>query len=246
MMSFTNVALGALVVFAATSAGSAIILFVRCIGRRLYSAMLAVSAGVMSFSAVEMLWQSHRSSGNLTALSGLLVGALFLLVLDKVIPHIHARFRKSEVVASKKKAVLLAGALTMHNVPEGFSVASAFASSTPLGWLVTASIALQDIPEGLVVSAPLVCYGTSTRRALGFGIFSGLVEAAAALLGYAMLHFVAPVIPFALSFSAGAMLYVVLVELMPDALRHGLERTAAISFLAGFAAAFAITSIFTF
>ena len=245
-MAFSDVVLGALAVLAATSLGSVFVLFVRSIGRVLYSGMLALSAGVMTFSVMEMFFKSHASSGDVVTIAGLVIGAVLFFVMDKALPHIHARIYKNRLVVSKKKATLLAGAVTIHNVPEGFAIASAFASSTPLGWLVTASIAFQDIPEGLLVAAPMAVYGVNLRRALGFGIFSGVVEAVAAVLAYVFLGFVKAAVPLALSFSAGAMLYVILAELMPDAFARGLERTAALCFLAGFALAFALAALLQF
>jgi len=242
-MALMDVALGALVVLVATCLGSFVVVVIRRIDRFLYSVMLAFSGGVMTFSVMEMSMQSHASSGEVAAIAGLASGAVLLLAFDRLLPHIHARIRKSELMVPKKKAALLAGALTLHNVPEGFAVGSAFASSVPLGWVLTASIALQDIPEGLLVSAPLACYGVNTRKAVGFGIFSGIVEAAAAVSGYMLLSIVKTAVPLALSVSAGAMLYVVLVEIMPDAFTRGVERKAALFFLAGFAIAFALSGI---
>jgi zinc transporter, ZIP family len=237
-MVLVDVTLGALVVLVATSIGSSVVLCIRCINDFLYSALLAFCGGVMAFSVMEMFLQSRTSSGDIVSLLGLITGAIFLSLLDKILPHLHATIRKHELVAPKKKAALLAGAIALHNVPEGFAIASAFASSAQLGWLVTITIALQDIPEGLIVSAPLACYGMTTRRAVGFGILSGLVEAAAAILGYFALTLIRTLVPLALSFSAGAMLYVILVEMAPDAFKKGYERAAAFWLLAGFGGAF--------
>ncbi len=245
-MGLFEVGLGALAIFLATSLGSVAAFAINRINKIPYSAMIAFSAGIMAFSALEMLTQSHKSSGDFAVIVGLTLGTAVLFASDRLLPHIHSHIRKSELMASKKKATLLAGALTIHNVPEGFSVASAFASSVPLGWLLTASIALQDIPEGLLVSAPLARYGVSMKRSIGFGVLSGLVEAGAAIAGYVLLRFVSAAIPLALSFSAGAMLYVILAELLPDAFRNGLERTAAVSFLAGFIIAFVLAGLLSF
>ncbi|MFH1247413.1 MAG: ZIP family metal transporter, partial [Candidatus Micrarchaeota archaeon] len=148
-------------------------------------------------------------------------------------PHIHAKIRGRELATSRKKAFLLAGTVTLHNIPEGLAIGAAFAGSAPLGWLVTASLALQDIPEGFMASAPLVCYGMRKWRAIGIGILSGLVEFLAAIIGFAFISSFSAIIPTALAFSAGAMAYIILVELLPDAYRNGLERIAAISFTAG-------------
>ncbi|MFH1306799.1 MAG: ZIP family metal transporter [Candidatus Micrarchaeota archaeon] len=143
----------------------------------------------------------------------------------------------------EKKSVLLAGAIILHNVPEGLAVGFAFASSPALGWLVATSIAIQDIPEGLLVSAPLACYGMRNKPALGFGILSGVVEAIAAILGFLFLSALTPLVPLALSLSAGAMAYVILVELLPDAFRGGMERIAGVALIAGFGIVFLLSQI---
>jgi len=109
-----------------------------------------------------------------------LAGVLVFFTLEKLIPHIHFLIKKEKIKSAHKRALLLAGTITLHNIPEGFAIASAFAGSNTLGWLVTSSIALQDIPEGMIVSAPLVCCGLSNKRSSFWGIFSGVAEFIAA------------------------------------------------------------------
>lgn len=245
-MGFSDLLFGAAAVLLATSAGAAAILGFRRLGKAAYSAMLAFCAGVMAFSSMEMLGQSHASSGDAVVVAGVLLGLLALFLSDRLLPHAHAKIRGREITASKKKAALLAGAITLHNVPEGFAIASAFAGSVPLGWLVTVSMALQDIPEGFMISAPLSCYGVDRRRSIGFGILSGVVEALAAIAGYIFLSSFTQVIPLGLAFSAGAMSYVIFAELLPDSFSGGMQRVAALSFAAGAAAAFGIATALSF
>jgi ZIP family zinc transporter len=171
---------------------------------------------------------------------------IVLFIFERSLPHLHLMLRGNEMPAAKRKAVFLAGTITLHNIPEGFAIACAFADSTTLGWLVTVSIAFQDIPEGLLVSTPLVCYGLEKRRCVKFGVFSGFVEFAAAIVGYIFLNTIVKLIPFALAFSAGAMLYVVVEELLPDALKDRPRRTAAFSFISGILAAWVIATLFGF
>lgn len=241
-MALIDLALGALTVLLATSAGSLAVLFLKGVGRRGNSAMLAFAAGVMAYSAVEMLNQSHHS-GDIVMLAGFLAGFVAIFLGERALPHIHRHIRKKDLADEKKKALLIAGTITIHNLPEGFAIATAFAASTPLGWFVTTSIALQDIPEGTLVSAPLNYYGMSSGRSIFYGIFSGVAEAAAAILGYLFLSSFSSLVPGALAFSAGAMLYVVFVELMPDAMENRMERLAALCFITGAAVAFAIASL---
>jgi zinc transporter, ZIP family len=238
-----DVALGALLVLLATAAGALAAFFLGCIDRMKYSAMLAFAAGAMAFSSVEMLLQSHSLAGDLVVASGFAIGFLFLMASEKLLPHIHMKVRKKELAEGGKKAALIAGAISLHNVPEGFAIATAFAASGPLGWFVTTAIALQDIPEGALVSTPLACLGLRKRTAVLFGILSGAIEAAAAVLGYIFLSAFTGLVPVSLAFSAGAMTYVVFVEIMPDALGNGMERVAAAAFVAGAAVTFAIAAI---
>jgi len=239
-----DILLGALAVLVATSAGAFAVLFIGCVDERRNAAMLAFAAGVMGYSAFEMLAQSHESAGDLVVIAGLAFGMLALAVSEKLLPHIHLHITKEELKHSKKKALMIGGAIALHNVPEGLAIATAFAASNPLGWFVTTTIAIQDIPEGALISTPLACYGMGKKKAVFFGVLSGLAEAAAAVAGFALLSIFVSIVPIALAFSAGAMAYVVLVELLPDAFRKGMERTGALAFAAGAAAAFGLASLF--
>ncbi|MCX6777459.1 MAG: ZIP family metal transporter [Candidatus Micrarchaeota archaeon] len=211
-----------------------------------FSGLLAFAAGVMAFSVFEMLTAGRGAIGEVGVALGFLSGAAVLLFFEKITPHVHIILRKRALSSSGKKAAMFASAISLHNIPEGFAIASAFAVSPEFGWLVASSIALQDIPEGFLVSAPLASYGLKPARSFGFGVFSGFAEFAAAIFGYLLLSSFHVAVPFALAFSAGAMSYVILVELMPDALRGGRERLASAAFLAGAATASIISGIFGF
>jgi zinc transporter, ZIP family len=237
--------LGAGLAFAATSAGAALILPVKKLKRKLYGAIIAFSAGVMGFAAIEMLLQSHAAAGDVFALAGLALGLCAFLALDRLLPHAHAMVNKNASLAhGKKKAALLAGTITLHNIPEGFAIASAFAASPSLGWLVAVSIAIQDFPEGLLVSAPLSAYGVRSAHSFLWGAFSGFVEFAAAIAGFAFLSMVQAVTPFALAFSAGAMAYVTAFELLPDAFSDKGKMAPLMAFACGVAIAFVLARLF--
>jgi len=244
---FVDLFLGALTVFLATSLGSlGIFLFRgREIGKVDYSNIISFCAGVMAFSAAEMFVESRTHTGDMVAVMGFLVGVITLFAVERTLPHLHFVLRRTKMSDSKKKAALIAGTITIHNIPEGLAVASAFAHSTPLGWLVTSSIAVQDAPEGMMVAAPLACYGMNVQSSFKYGVFSGVVEGLAALFAYALLSSVVVIIPPALSFSAGAMLYVVLVELLPDAFK-GKPWAVALFFVGGVMVAFGIASFLRF
>jgi ZIP family zinc transporter len=174
------------------------------------------------------------------------MGTVSFLAVDKLLPHAHLALVGATLHDSKRKVALYVGTITIHNIPEGFAVASAFAGSPALGWLVTMSIALQDIPEGLIVSAPVAGYGVATRHSFAWGVFSGVVEFAAAILGFLFLRVVAPCTPWALGFSAGAMAYVVLSELLPDAMQAENRMVALGAAIVGFAAAFGVGALIGF
>ncbi len=232
--------------FVATSLGAAAIFLLRrgTVRTVRYPNLMAFCAGVMAFTAIEMFRESQMDAGIATAMGSALVGILLLFVFEKGLPHIHFALRKKKMSLSKKKAALIVGAIAIHNIPEGFSVASAFAHSVPMGWLVTLSIALQDMPEGLLIAAPLICYGISSRRSFLFGVLSGFIEGGAAVVSYALLGPLIPMVPAALALSAGAMAYVIVKELLPDAFRVGRQRkSAALAFAGGIAIAFALASV---
>ena len=243
-MEFVEVLAGATIALAATSAGAAGIFAFRKMDAGKYAAIMSFCAGVMAFSAFEMLSQAHRSAGDATVFGGLLLGLAAFFVIERLLPHAHFALRKKGMNDSKRKVALLAGTVTLHNVPEGFAIASAFASSPALGWLVTTSIALQDVPEGLVVSAPIASYGMDNRRSFLLGVFSGVVEFAGAILGFLFLSAVAAITPLALSFAGGAMAYVTFFEMLPDAFRAAGAKKAAFWLALGVVLAFAMALLF--
>jgi len=223
---------------AATAVGAAGVLAFKRVNSELWTAVVAFCAGMMAFSTLEMINESHTLSGHRVAFASFLVGMAVFSVLDKLLPHAHMALLGTEMPDAKRKVALLVGTITVHNIPEGFAIASAFASSSGLGWLVAMSIALQDIPEGLIVAAPVACYGVALHRAFLWGVFSGWVEFAAAIGGFLLLRAVSGATPLALGFSAGAMTYVIFFELLPDAMREGNRREALAVFIAGVALAY--------
>ena len=206
--------------------------------------ILAFSAGMMALTVFEMLNESHALSGHRLALAGLFTGIAALFLLGKTLPHAHLFLLNSEMTTEKRKAALLAGSITIHNIPEGFAIAAAFTDSSSLGWLVAVSIAIQDVPEGFIVAMPSARYGLSRWRSFMCGAFSGVVEFAAAIAGFFCLSAVSKAIPFALGFSAGAMFYVILFELLPDAMQGEAHHKAAAAFVAGIGTAYLLSAIF--
>jgi len=245
-MNFTGLFLGACTVLAATTLGAAGVLAVTKINSRFYATLVAFCAGVMGFSALEMIGEAHALVGHRLALASLLSGMIVFLILDKLLPHAHMVMTGNRMPGAKRKVALLVGTITIHNIPEGFAIASAFATSTSLGWLVTLSIALQDIPEGLIVSAPLACYGVTTKRSFMWGAFSGLVEFMAAIGAFLFLRAVSSATPLALGFSSGAMTYMILSELLPDAMQAESRYAALAAFIVGIASAYGFAALIGF
>lgn len=228
--------LGGLLVFLATSLGAAIGLVAKKVRKCDCYLLLSFAAGVMAFSVYEMTLESLAKSGTLASAGGIAVGFLIFFAIERLLPHTHllGREGKDKKGIKRTKTFLLLGAIAIHNIPEGLAVGSAFAGSAVFGWFVSTSIAIQDIPEGLLITAPLIVYGLSAGKSLFYGILSGLSEFVAAIVGFVFLSYVSGLVPFALAFSAGAMSYVVLVELMPDALsEEGKKGRTVLSFVLG-------------
>ncbi len=216
-----------------TLLGAATVFFLKgAMSDRLQKALLGFAAGVMIAASVWSLLipaiEMEESSGGiawLPAVVGFLLGIGFLLLLDTVIPHLHLN---SDCPEGKPcglgKSFMLVLAVTLHNIPEGMAVGVVLAGMIEGSTAVTAAsalalalgIAIQNFPEGAVVSAPLVSSGLSRRRAFLYGAASGVVEPIGAIVTILLTAFVTPILPYILSFAAGAMIYVVVEELIPE------------------------------
>ena len=216
-----------------TLLGAATVFFLKgAMSDRLQKALLGFAAGVMIAASVWSLLipaiEMEESSGGiawLPAVVGFLLGIGFLLLLDTVIPHLHLN---SDCPEGKPcglgKSFMLVLAVTLHNIPEGMAVGVVLAGMIEGSTAVTAAsalalalgIAIQNFPEGAVVSAPLVSSGLSRRRAFLYGAASGVVEPIGAIATILLTAFVTPILPYILSFTAGAMIYVVVEELIPE------------------------------
>lgn len=217
-----------------TAAGASLVFLFKTINKNLLNTMLGFSAGVMiaaSFwSLLKPAIEMSEARGNTSwvpAVTGFLLGGIFLLVIDKLLPHLHSRLpiEKAEgIKTSWQRSVLLITAITIHNIPEGLAVGVAFgalASSPDLPTLTSAvilaiGIGLQNFPEGAAVSIPLRREGFSRLKAFYYGQLSGIVEPFAGVIGAYMVILISPILPYALSFAAGAMIFVVVEELIPE------------------------------
>ena len=226
--------------WALTALGAAGVLALRQVRRRLLDGLLGFSAGVMvAASCWSLLIPAMERGGVTRAVVGLLAGAGALFALDRALPHLHPQFEASvgpEGPSTEwSRTMLLVAAITLHNVPEGLAVGVAYAGGD---WRAATALALgiglQNVPEGLAVSVPLRREGLSRWRALWYGQLSAVVEPAAAGLGAAAVLAVGALLPYALAFAAGAMLYVVVEELIPETTRGGNVDVATLGFIVGF------------
>ncbi len=227
--------LGTLFTWGLTAAGAAMVFFFKSIQRKVLDSMLGFAAGVMiaaSFwsllaPAIEMASETDVP-GWLPAVVGFLLGGLFLWGVDKILPHLHIGLPTEEaegVKTSWQRSILLVLAITLHNFPEGLAVGVAFgavAAGIPSAALAGAAalaigIGLQNFPEGAAVSIPLRREGFSRLKSFLYGQASGIVEPIAGVIGAAAVLWMRPILPYALAFAAGAMIYVVVEELIPEA-----------------------------
>lgn len=187
--------------------------------------MIAASVWSLLIPAIEMSEQQEKV-GWLAPAIGFLLGMVFLLALDSIIPHMHLDKEKPEGVKSKlKKTTMLVLAVTLHNIPEGMAVGVTFAGALlgNTGITMTSALALaigiaiQNFPEGAIISMPLKNEGVSKGKAFAYGALSGIVEPIAAIITILLTELVVPILPYLLAFAAGAMIYVVVEELIPEA-----------------------------
>lgn len=224
---------GLLIPFFGTTLGAGMVFFLKNnIKQSVEKLLLGFASGVMIAAsiwsllmpAIEMS-EEQGKIGWLAPAVGFLLGMLFLLVLDSVIPHMHLDKEKPEGVKSKlKKTTMLVLAVTLHNIPEGMAVGVTFAGAllgnsgiTMTGAVALAiGIAIQNFPEGAIISMPLKSEGVSKGKAFWYGAISGIVEPIAAIITILLTELVVPILPYLLSFAAGAMIYVVVEELIPE------------------------------
>lgn len=224
---------GLLIPFAGTAAGSACVFFMRhSLGRQLQRALTGFAAGVMTAASIWSLlipaMEQASDMGKFSfvpAVVGFWCGVLFLLLLDTLIPHLHMNAEKAEGVPSRlARTTMMVLAVTLHNIPEGMAVGIVYAGFVSNSAEMTAGgafalalgIAIQNFPEGAIISMPLNAEGKSKGKAFLGGVLSGAVEPIGALLTILFAGLFLPAMPYLLSFAAGAMIYVVVEELIPE------------------------------
>ena len=225
---------GLLIPFLGTTLGSAMVFFMKNkMNNKVEKLLLGFASGVMIAASIWSLIMPSIDMAKeqnviswLPATVGFLFGILFLLVLDSIIPHLHLNSNKPEGLKAKlQKTTMMVLAVTLHNIPEGMAIGVVFAGAisgnsgiTMAGAIALAiGIAIQNFPEGAIISMPLKSEGTSKLKAFLYGTLSGIVEPIGAIITIALTSLVVPILPYLLSFAAGAMIYVVVEELIPSA-----------------------------
>ena len=238
--------LGGLVAAGATAAGTLPVLFARTIPQKMQDSMFGFGAGVMlaasAFSLVAPGITAAEAQGagpwgaGLTVGAAILLGAAVLLLMDRLLPHEHFIKGREGIEAHRlRRTWLFVFAITLHNLPEGLAIGVGYAGNDPVrGTALATGIAIQDIPEGLVVAVALIAAGYKRAFAVALGMLSGLVEPVGAVLGAAVVGWSAALLPWGLGFAAGAMLFVISHEIIPESHRKGHEVYATCGLMLGF------------
>ncbi|MCM3569494.1 ZIP family metal transporter [Neobacillus mesonae] len=236
-----------------TAIGAALVFATKTVNQRLMDGMLGFAGGVMIAAsywsllspAIEIS-EDHPIGPWFPAALGFLLGGIFLWGIDKVLPHLHpnAPIGNAEGYhpTERKRSTLLVLAITLHNIPEGLAVGIAFGALANTGTeaslagalTLALGIGIQNLPEGVAVSMPLRGEGMSRRKSFLYGQFSGMVEPIAAVIGAFAVAFIEPLLPYALSFAAGAMIFVVAEEVIPGSQEKGNKDLATMSLMVGF------------
>ena len=249
--------LGIMIPFLGTTLGAACVLFMKkSLGDLVQRALAGFAAGVMVAASIWSLLipaiEQSEGMGKLSflpAFVGFWVGVLFLLLLDHLIPHLHVGSEQAEGPKSKLgRTTMMVLAVTLHNIPEGMAVGVVYAGFLSGNTQITAAsalalslgIAIQNFPEGAIISMPLRAEGESKGRAFLGGVLSGVVEPIGAVLTIVAAQFIIPALPYLLSFAAGAMLYVVVEELIPEMSQGRHSNLGTVFFAVGFSVMMAL------
>ncbi|MED3825473.1 ZIP family metal transporter [Priestia flexa] len=231
----TDVLIGSILSALSTGLGAVPILFMnQAVTHRWKDVLLAFTAGIMMAASTMSLIPESLASGSFYSLAiGLLLGVMTLTILEQNIPHIDLEHSKTGIQFDKK-ALLIIAAITLHNLPEGLSVGVSYASDAEnTGNLIALAIGLQNAPEGLLVALFLAQQNISKFKAFFIATLTGSVEIITSLLGFYLTNFVESLVSYGLAFAAGAMLFIIYKELIPESHGDGNERFATYSFITG-------------
>ncbi|MCD6385222.1 ZIP family metal transporter [Candidatus Sumerlaeota bacterium] len=244
--------LATLFTWSVTALGAGTVFFTKRMGKKLLDVMLGFAGGVMiSASFWSLLAPAIEISAGkgipawIPAAVGFMLGGLFLRLIDRLLPHLHIGFPAETAEGMKttwRRSTLLILAITLHNIPEGLAVGVAFgavaaglpSATLPAAMALALGIGIQNFPEGAAVSIPLRREGMSQLKSFWYGQLSGVVEPIAGVIGASAIIFAEPILPYALSFAAGAMIFVVVEEVIPESQRGGNADLATLSLMIGF------------
>lgn len=245
------VAEGLLIPFIGTTLGAMCVMFMKKqLNAGIQRALLGFAGGVMVAASVwSLILPAIEQSENMgkfafiPAVVGFCIGMLFLLLLDTITPHMHLNSTQEGPKAPLKKTTMLVLAVVLHNIPEGMAVGVVFASlisgksniTVSSALVLALGIAIQNFPEGAIISMPLASQGVKKSKAFLHGVISGIVEPIAGLITILLASVIVPVLPYLLSFAAGAMIYVVVEELVPEMSEGKHSNTGVLMFMFGFA-----------
>lgn len=233
-----------------TALGASVVFLFKTMNRKVLNGMLGFTGGVMVAAsywsllapAIEMS-EGEGFAKVWPSVVGFILGAGFLFLLDKLLPHLHINFKEKEGIKTPwQRTTLMVLAITLHNIPEGLAVgvlfggvAAGIPEATVAGAVILAiGIGLQNFPEGIAVAIPLKRMGMSRRKSFLYGQSSALVEPIAGVLGAVAVSFFTPILPYALAFAAGAMIFVVVEEVIPETQQDGHSDIATLGFMGGF------------
>ncbi len=231
----------------ATGLGALPALLTVRVSDKLLDGLLGFAAGVMlAATSFSLLLPSIEAGGVWVTVTGLLIGAAFVALMDRVVPHVHfISGAEGPPSATLKRITLLILAITIHNFPEGMAVGVGFGSEKmDVAVALAIAIGLQNMPEGLAVALPLMREGYSRWKAVLYALMSGLVEPIGGILGAALVSVAHPLLPWGLSFAAGAMLYVISEEMIPETHRKGFAKVGTTGLLAGFVVMMVLDNLF--
>jgi len=246
-----------------TVVGASFVFFFRRIHRKFFDGMLGFTGGVMLAASFWSLLAPSiaMNSGEgifkvLPTGIGFVLGALFIYGLDQILPHLHVNFKSEEkegVDTNWRRSTLLFLAITLHNIPEGLAIGVMFGgvamglpeATVGGAFALTIGIALQNLPEGLAVAMPIRRGGASRKKSFMYGQFSAIVEPVFGVLGALAVAFFTPILPYALAFAAGAMIYVVVEEVIPETQRDKYTDIATLGFILGFVLMMSLDVVFS-
>ena len=236
------VLLTALGVGGATVIGAIIGFLFKKLSHAFSDIVLSFAAGVMlSAAVVGLILPSLEYGGKygiVITVAGIFVGAVCLNLIDRLVPHLHKMAgvdSENHTNSNLSKVLLFVSAIAIHNLPEGIAAGVGFGSGdTAQALIIAGGIALQNIPEGMVIIAPMLAAGVKPSRTLILAILTGVIEVVGTLIGYFAVNLASAILPFALAFAGGTMLYVISDEMIPETHAHGHERGATYALLVGF------------